>query len=169
MANQIVSLFRYITRLRGLPQPEEEVLQRISSGAAEQRMLDIEVGSGRTTPHFAPHFFEYVGIDADESSVRACRKRYAKTLDTGHFDVCDVRSMKKFRDGTFDFVLYSSGLDDFTESDREVALAEIRRVAKNGARFLVASASRPRLEAAGFRDVEVLPDGTRTYYFCTAS
>jgi ubiquinone/menaquinone biosynthesis C-methylase UbiE len=167
VANQLVSLFRVITRLRGLPEAESKVLKRIEPTAGDKRMLDIGAGSGRTTSHFAPHFFEYVGIDADENAIRACRKRYAKTLDTGHFDVLDVRSMRKFRDATFDFILWSEGYDELSESDRALALREVRRVAKKGAQFLLAASAPPesQLAAAGFDQTEKLDS---TYHFSTA-
>ncbi len=166
MANQLISLFRYLTRLRGLPQPEAEVLARIAPAAGDQRMLDIGVGTGRTTQHFAPHFFEYVGIDSCEPLVQSCRKRYAKTLDTGHFEVCDVRSMQRFRDGTFDFILWRNGFDELDQDGRKRALNEIRRVTKKGGRFLISSVNIDETEfgAAAFGEVEVLG----TYYLSTA-
>lgn len=130
----------YFKGLRGLQKPEADVLERVAPTASDKRMLDIGVGGGRTTAHFAPPFFEYVGIDSAEPMVQACRKRFTKSMDNGHFEVCDVRSMTRFADGTFDFILFSyNGLDYIDHEGRLRALSEIRRVAKKGARFLFSS------------------------------
>jgi SAM-dependent methyltransferase len=104
---------------------------------SSSRMLDIGIGGGRTTAHFAPLVFEYVGIDSAEPMIQACRKRFTESMDNGHFEVCDARSMTRFRNATFDFILFSyNGLDYMNHDDRLRALTEIRRVAKRGARFL---------------------------------
>lgn len=130
----------YFKALRGLQKPEADVLERVAPTASDKRMLDIGVGGGRTTAHFAPHFFEYVGIDSAEPMVQACRKRFTKSMDNGHFEVSDVRSMTRFANATFDFILFSyNGLDYINHEDRLRALREIRRVAKKGARFLFSS------------------------------
>jgi len=94
-------------------------------------MLDIGVGGGRTTVHFAPLVRNYIGVDFSEGMIRACRKRFPALP----FEVADVRSLP-FADSTFDFILFSfNGLDYVPAGDRMRALREIHRVGRSGGRF----------------------------------
>ena len=121
-----------------LMESEGAILELLrSEGLAELRMLDLGVGGGRTTIHFAPHAGEYVGVDYSAPLVEACRRRFA---DSGWehvtFDVGDARELA-YEDDSFDFVMFSwNGLDAVgDEPDRLRALREIRRVLRLGGRF----------------------------------
>ena len=46
-----------------LQSPERAILDRITTWLSGKRMLDLGVGGGRTTLHFAPVAGSYVGID----------------------------------------------------------------------------------------------------------
>ena len=46
-----------------LQPPERAILDRIATWLTGRRMLDVGVGGGRTTLHFAPVVGSYVGID----------------------------------------------------------------------------------------------------------
>jgi ubiquinone/menaquinone biosynthesis C-methylase UbiE len=99
-------------------------------------MLDIGVGTGRTTPFFARMANEYVGIDYSETMIKVCLQRFAGYPESISFEVGDVRHMKSFEGRYFDFVLFSfNGLDYLNHDDRLVALREIRRCTKNGGHF----------------------------------
>ena len=121
-----------------LMESEGAVLELLrAEGLGGQRMLDLGVGGGRTTVHFAPEAGEYHGVDYSEPLVEACRARFAGE-DWPHvtWAVGDARALP-FEDDFFDFVLFSwNGLDAVGgEEDRMRALREIRRVLRPGKRF----------------------------------
>lgn len=138
-ADDTVAEYRAYDDLRN---GEQAILERVRPSLPSQRMLDIGVGGGRTTVHFAPLAGEYVGIDVSEPMVEACRTRFA---DSGwrhvSFEVADVRGMPQLESESFDFVLFSwNGLDSVGGADeRRRALAEIRRVCRTGALFCFSS------------------------------
>jgi SAM-dependent methyltransferase len=112
-----------------LQPPEQAVLEMLGPRLGEMRMLDIGVGAGRTTLHFAPLVREYVGIDYAESMIEACRRRFPDAGPGVSFETRDAREMRAFGDASFDFVLFSfNGLDHLDHDGRIEALGEIRRV-----------------------------------------
>lgn len=121
--NDIVRYYAQLSRL----QPAEAAISQclLLSGAA---MLDVGVGGGRTTPHFAPLVKQYTGIDYSPAMVAACRQRYPNVA----FQVEDARSLP-YPDNHFDFVLFSfNGIDYVSHGDRLQILRELRRVIKPG-------------------------------------
>jgi ubiquinone/menaquinone biosynthesis C-methylase UbiE len=95
-------------------------------------MLDIGVGTGRTTNYFAPLTMEYVGIDISENMIKFCNNKFEEN-EKWRFEVADAKNLESFTDNSFDFVLFSfNGLDCITSGikDRNKALREIRRVTK---------------------------------------
>ena len=114
---------------------EEAVLRRLAPSLSTARMLDIGVGAGRTTRHFANLVREYVGIDYAAGMIAYCQGLLAGLPNTVRFMQCDVRDLSCFSSTSFDFVLFSfNGLDMVGHADRLQALKEIRRVcAPNGA------------------------------------
>lgn len=121
-------------------EPEATVLDIFRDRLNNMRMLDIGIGGGRTTCNFAHMAKEYVGIDYSENMVNACKKRFPDLSSSISFMVCDVRSMKIFEDGYFDFILFSyNGIDAISHRDRLKALQEIKRVCKRGGYFCFSS------------------------------
>jgi SAM-dependent methyltransferase len=119
---------------------EEAILERFADRLPEMRMLDVGVGGGRTTVHFAPRVKQYLGIDSSPEMVAACEARFADRPATWSFAVGDVQAMDFLADGSFDFVLFSYlGLDTLPHEGRQVALREIRRVCAPGAALLFSS------------------------------
>ena len=120
--------------------PEETILRLMSPELRTARMLDLGVGGGRTTVHFARCVSEYVGADYSESMIRECRRRFARYPGPLSFVVCDARSLQLFADGSFDFILFSlNGIDSVNHSDRLVILKEMRRVGRPGGWFCFSS------------------------------
>ena len=112
---------------------EAALLARIAAGLPEMRMLDIGIGGGRTTLHFAERAKEYIGIDYSAAMVQACHTRFPSPPASVSFRVGDVRDLSAFPDGAFDLVLFSyNGLDYIPHEDRLAGLAEMRRVTKPG-------------------------------------
>lgn len=126
----------YYSKESDLQPPELTILNLLRDELSEMTMLDIGVGGGRTTLHFAKLVKRYVGVDYSEEMVAVCRKRFSEYPGHVSFEVSDVRSMKRFKDNTFDFILFSfNGLDHVYHEDRLPALSEIQRVGKRGAYF----------------------------------
>lgn len=122
----------------GLQPPEQAVLDGLGARLAGMRMLDIGVGCGRTTPHFAGHVRDYVGIDYSEPMINACRRRWSGS--GARFEVVDATDMSAFADASFDFVLFSfNGIDYVSHDERLRILAEVRRVSRAGAVFCFSS------------------------------
>ena len=119
-----------------LQAPEETILRMMLPYLRTAKMLDIGVGGGRTTLHFAKWAGAYVGTDYSDVMITECQKRFSGYPDNISFMVCDARSMKMFAEGSFDFVLFSfNGIDYVSHDDRLKILQEVRRVGKPGGYF----------------------------------
>lgn len=130
---RIVNIY---SNLSDLQKSEETILNTLKKDLPNMKMLDIGVGGGRTTLHFANLVREYTGIDCSEEMIAACQKRFSDYSDGVSFKVCDVRDMAVFEDNSFDFILFSfNGIDYISHDDRLKALAEIKRVLKPGGCF----------------------------------
>jgi ubiquinone/menaquinone biosynthesis C-methylase UbiE len=112
--------------------PEMSILEELRSGLPYWRMLDIGVGTGRTTKHFAGLVKEYIGVDYSSALVKACREKFPKY----RIEWADARKLSLFDDSFFDFVLFSfNGIDAVEHKDRLAILLEIRRVLRKGGYF----------------------------------
>jgi ubiquinone/menaquinone biosynthesis C-methylase UbiE len=125
----------------GMLQPAEKtVLDRLHDRLPGMKMLDIGVGGGRTTKHFAAIVADYIGIDYSAAMIAACQKRFADSAQTALFEVCDARDLSRFQDDSFDFILFSfNGIDYVSHVDRLKVFAEINRVGKPGGYFCFSS------------------------------
>jgi SAM-dependent methyltransferase len=135
-----------VTRYAGLGDlfaEEERLLERLHEDLGGMRMLDVGVGAGRTTAHFAPRVREYAGVDYSSAMIAACRRRFEREgWPHARFEVADVRSMTGLQSESFDFVLFSyNGLDYLLEGAQErlAALREIHRVCAPGALFALST------------------------------
>lgn len=118
-----------------LQKAEQTIVNILKTQLPAMRMLDIGVGTGRTTIHFAPLVKEYVGCDYAENMIKACARRFPEKAES--FRLSDVRSMPEYETGSFDLVLFSyNGMDYISHEDRLRALKEIRRVLKPGGYFV---------------------------------
>ena len=126
----------------------EQPFVRDLQGHRAQRLLDIGVGAGRTTLHFAELADEYVGVDISPAMIDACRVRFPDL----RFEIADVRDLSRFADGAFDVVLFSFNGVDTVGGDgaRQRAFTEMRRVCSNGGRLLFSS-----------KNLNQLPEDTR--------
>lgn len=99
-------------------------------------MLDLGVGGGRTSRHFAPLVADYIGVDYSPEMIAACQQRFGDSLREARFEVADARDLSRFPDNYFDFILFSfNGIDYVSHSDRLQVLEEISRVGKPGGYF----------------------------------
>lgn len=119
---------------------EETILRLLLPHLPAARMLDLGVGGGRTTLHFAKWVREYVGTDYAAAMITECEQRFAGYPNHISFQVGDARAMPEFATVSFDFVLFSfNGIDCVSHEDRLQILKEIRRVGKPGGYFCFSS------------------------------
>jgi ubiquinone/menaquinone biosynthesis C-methylase UbiE len=112
-----------------LQPPEAAILEQLGAWLSGTRMLDLGVGGGRTTLHFAPVVASYVGVDYAQPMVDSCVVRLASRFPDALFALGDGRDLSSFGPEEFDFVLFSyNGLDSLDHDDRLRALRELHRV-----------------------------------------
>lgn len=130
---RIVKIYSRHTELQ---KPEKTILNILRNELPEMKMLDIGVGGGRTTLHFAKLVKEYVGIDYSEEMIAACKNRFSDYPAGIKFKVCDARDLNTFKDNSFNFILFSfNGIDYVSHDERLKIMAEIRRVLKPNGYF----------------------------------
>lgn len=123
-----------------LQKPEKAIIDALREQLPFMRMLDLGIGGGRTTVHFAPLVHEYVGSDYAENMVEACIKRFPHAGVNTRFQVIDATNMAGVPDHYYDFILFSfNGLDCIAPEDRDKVFHEVRRVGKPGASFAFSS------------------------------
>jgi ubiquinone/menaquinone biosynthesis C-methylase UbiE len=116
-----------------LQPPEREVINLLGSWLEEKSMLDVGVGTGRSTLYFAPLVGSYLGTDYSEPMIRECQRQRSTFSGNVDFEVVDVRDLSRFESESFDFVLFSgNGLDTMGHNDRRLALSELHRVCRPG-------------------------------------
>lgn len=129
----------FYERSAELQPPERTILEELRPRLGEMRMLDLGVGGGRTTMHFAPLVREYVGIDYSQAMVDACARR-AASLGSRASQVKvvhgDARALGEIGTG-FDLVLFShNGIDYVEHDDRMRVLESVRSVLAPGGIFV---------------------------------
>ncbi|MGB0564318.1 MAG: class I SAM-dependent methyltransferase [Spirulinaceae cyanobacterium] len=134
------AIARHYAQLQQLQGAEQVILERLSPQLGQMTMLDLGVGGGRTTGHFAPLVAQYVGLDYAPAMIAACRERYSNSPYPLRLEVGDARDLSRFAAQTFDLILFSfNGLDYISHGDRCLALQEIHRVGKPGGYFCFSS------------------------------
>ncbi|WP_299410861.1 class I SAM-dependent methyltransferase [Acaryochloris sp. IP29b_bin.148] len=129
-------IVQYYAQLQELQAAEAAILAQLNPQLPTMSMLDMGVGGGRTTLHFAKQVANYIGIDYSANMIQACQQRFADAMAPDAFTVCDARDMSCFADNTFDFILFSfNGIDYIEHCDRIQVLQEIQRVGKPGGYF----------------------------------
>ncbi len=100
---------------------EAIILIRHREAYAGKAVLDIGVGSGRTTRYLLPFAKTYLGIDVSPSMLDVCRQDWP-TADIMELDLRDLGVLGRDR---FDFIFGSSAvLDVLTHEARVKAFAE---------------------------------------------
>lgn len=129
----IVALY---ARPDGLQKPEQTLLAQLGPTLGKLDMLDIGVGGGRTTRHFAPLARTYLGIDYSAAMIARCRLEFPSF----QFAVADARRLAFAADESYDLVLFSyNGIDHLDQRERTMALSEMRRVLRAGGLMVFSS------------------------------
>lgn len=112
---------------------EAFILSQLAEELRGKAMLDIGVGTGRTTPYLLALTDQYIGIDSSEKMLEECRRRNPG-VQLRH---CDARDLSIFSSGSFDFVLFAfNAIDDLDHEGRLRSLGEIFRVLRPGGLFV---------------------------------
>ncbi|MCW5922946.1 MAG: class I SAM-dependent methyltransferase [Saprospiraceae bacterium] len=120
--------------------PEQRIIEILKDQLPHMRMLDLGIGGGRTTLHYAPLVKEYVGSDYAENMVTICRERFHNAGAHVSFEQIDATDMSEVPDNSFDFVLFSyNSIDCVEPEDRVKVFQEARRVGKKGGYFAFSS------------------------------
>jgi ubiquinone/menaquinone biosynthesis C-methylase UbiE len=100
-------------------------------------ILDIGVGTGRTTPALARIASRYVGVDYSAAMVARCRQKFPDLT----FIEMDATDMSALADGSFDAAVFSfNGIDCLPHAAARVrCLRECARVLRPGGVFIVSS------------------------------
>ena len=126
----------YYSESKDLQNPEETILKLLADKLPAMRMLDIGVGAGRTTVHFAHRVKQYQAIDYSEKMIAACKKRFEGKIAENVFSVLDIRNLGSFPENSFDFVLFSfNGIDHISMDERITAFQDIRKTLSSGGYF----------------------------------
>jgi ubiquinone/menaquinone biosynthesis C-methylase UbiE len=129
-------VIRFYADQKDLQKPEATVLNELRNRLPKMRLLDIGVGAGRTTTHFAVIAKEYLGIDYSSKMINTCREKFQNYPGKLSFQTADARTMKLFKDKSFDFILFSfNGIDYMEHAERMGTLREIRRLIRNEGYF----------------------------------
>jgi SAM-dependent methyltransferase len=121
--------------------PEREVMGRLRNELPRMKMLDIGIGTGRTTNTFAALCDSYVGIDYAEEMLERCNSNFPKSprVSLRHLD---ARNLSSLEDAPFDFVMFSmNGIDSLDHHGREKVLSEVRKVISPTGYFLFSTHS----------------------------
>jgi SAM-dependent methyltransferase len=130
----------YYTTYLDLEKPEATLLRALGSRLGSMRMLDIGVGGGRITEHFAPRVREYHGIDLCPTMVEACRRRFLGRIPQERFEVRDMRNLETYAAHSFDFILITfNTIDHLSHRERASFVAQVRRILAPGGYFYFSS------------------------------
>ena len=143
-------------RLTDLFPPERAILTRFQSEIEGARILDLGVGTGRTTAYLLEISRDYIGADFARQMVERARRRFPGV----RFEVLDARDMSCFPDESFDVVIFSyNGMDCLGHEDRLTILKEVRRILRTGGLFIFSSHHRNSdvRKAWSFKNLAVNP------------
>jgi ubiquinone/menaquinone biosynthesis C-methylase UbiE len=115
---------------------ERAILEILRPDLSRMRMLDLGVGGGRTTGHFAPLVRSYLGADYSPGMIARCRQKFP----TLSFVVANASDLSSFSDKSFDFILFSyNGIDYLNIKGRDCVFLETQRLLSNGGYFAFSS------------------------------
>ncbi|MBS1888321.1 MAG: class I SAM-dependent methyltransferase [Actinobacteria bacterium] len=113
---------------------ERSVLRRLAPHIADLDMLDLGIGTGRTTWTYAPLVHRYVGIDYSPKMLAAARRRLGHEPGI-ELQLGDARDLSAI-EGDFDFILFSfNAIDAVPPDGRLQILDEVRSKLRPGGLF----------------------------------
>jgi SAM-dependent methyltransferase len=123
---------------------ETMILLRHRDAFRGKRVLDLGVGSGRTTRFLLPFAAFYAGVDFSPQMLARCKRDFP----AASLYQLDIRELGKIADERFDFVMASwAVLDALAPDDRLKALARIATMVKPGGMFVLSAHNRAAASA----------------------
>ncbi len=136
----IASRYRQCT----LTRVEAMALLKYHDAFAGRDVLDLGVGTGRSSIYLAPLARRYEAIDYSPEMVAATHA----SMPAVSVRLADMRDLSEFSDESFDFVFGPNNVIDAVGSDgRERTLAEVSRVLRHGGIFMFSSHNRDSTDA----------------------
>lgn len=136
-SSKVIDIYASVDNLQ---KPEQTILNLLRDRLPFMRMLDLGIGGGRTTVHFEPLVYEYLGSDYAENMVQACIKRFPNAGERTRFEVIDATNMAGVPDKYYDLILFSfNSIDCVAPEDRHKVFQEAIRVGKPGGYFVFSS------------------------------
>jgi ubiquinone/menaquinone biosynthesis C-methylase UbiE len=131
---------------------ERVLFERLHPEIAGKKVLDIGIGTGRTTPHLAALSGRYIGLDYSPEMVQRAREIHPglEILE------CDARDLSRFGPAVFDFVLFSfNGIDSVSDADRYVVLRQVYTALRPGGIFMFSAhnLASKRTSAFSFKNI----------------
>lgn len=123
----------------GLFPAEQLIFDGFAGRLSTLRLLDIGIGTGRTSAALSGRVGSYAGCDYSPAMIEAARQR-CPGLD---LRLADARNLTGHASESFDIVLFSyNGMDGVGHADRLRILSEVRRVLIPGGHFVFATHNR---------------------------
>lgn len=120
----------------GLMTAETEVFNELKDLLPGFTVLDIGIGSGRTTAFLSKICRSYTGIDYSSALINFATATYPEA----DLRLMDARDLSGFKNATFDLVTFSfNGIDYVPLNDRLKVMTEVFRVLKPGGIFFFSS------------------------------
>lgn len=124
-----------------LDRVEQSLLARFRDRWPEVRMLDLGIGSGRTTYTFGPLAGRYEGIDYAPEAIEHAEK-FASDGGNMRLQVGDARALDQLFEGPFDLILFSfNGIDAVAHDERLEVLRQVRGLLAEDGLFAFSSHS----------------------------
>lgn len=125
--------------VRGLDIPESLALLKYHNDVVGKDVLDIGIGTGRTTRILQPLARRYVGVDYSEPMVQHVRK----VLPQVDAQQADMRKLGAWVESSFDLVFASNNVfDAVVHDDRLQTLREVHRVLRPGGLLMFSAHNR---------------------------
>lgn len=142
-------------RQRTLTQVEALALLKYHGAFAGHDVLDLGVGTGRSSIYLAPLARRYEAIDYSPEMVAAMHV----TMPALSVRLGDMRDLTDFPDTSFDFVFGPNNVIDAVGSEgRQRTLGEVARVLRHGGIFMFSSHNRNSADALSEPRLEWSPN-----------
>jgi ubiquinone/menaquinone biosynthesis C-methylase UbiE len=115
-----------------------DLILKLARLSASDRLLDVGAGTGLLAQAAAPHVARVIAIDASPVMCRRLEQKFADLQLTNARVLLNDATKLQLPESTVDIVVSNYCLHHLRDSDKGLALAEIRRVLRPGGRLVFA-------------------------------